>query len=567
MIFRYLLVPSLVVTALGLIVLVLPAGFVPDAMLRIARVLALSAALVACILLVPVWRLARHQVHALALTAMHVAQGRKVSTMSVASSLFQLRPLRRLQIAMNAVVRRTQDTQLRVNRLAFFDPLTGLANRECFRRRAQAFLDGAKPGNEAALLLVDLDGFKTINASMGHDAGDDILGQAGARLRELVGGDGVSPSQSILDNCRADPTVARIGGDVFGVFLPHIGTSAASSLAERARRRLGIPFPRGTATMQIGVSIGVASVPNDSLDFSGLLKAAEIAMHSAKRGGKNRVCVAGADDGGDGLGRTAALCIDAYSDASRLRFVPVFQASDMAFAGIEALICATPQTGDAGTPDDRCEMLDEIGLLCRAYQEAFECVVEAMTKVSRQAVSPGRVSLRVPVALLLDEAFTLRVLDLLPLPFDLSLIIYDNPKHRFAKTDAGWAIDRLADAGVDFVLENFGSEQGTLTSLLEFAPHFVRFDQRLTRAVAQSDALANLSGSLARMAHAADVGVIAQGVETRAEVACLNRLGFDYLQGPYFGAPLTVDELDEFLRKTVYERRSEGLQKLQESGA
>lgn len=565
MIFRYLLVPSLVVLAIGLTVLVMPAGFVPEAILRIARLVALSAALAACVLFCLVWRLARHQIHALALTAMHIAQGRKVSTVSVQFSPFQLRPLRRLQVAMNAVVRRAQDTQLRLNRLAFFDTLTGLANRECFRRRAQAFLESAKPGNEAALLLIDLDGFKTINAAMGHDTGDDILGQVGARLRELVGGDGVSPSQSILDNCRVDPTVARMGGDVFSVFLPHTGTSPAFSLAERARRRLGIPFPLGTATLRIGVSIGVATVPNDSLDFTGLLKAAEIAMHSAKRGGKNRVCVAGAGDGGYGMDRTAALCIDACSDASRLRFAPIFRASDMAFAGFEALTCVTSQMGGGGGSVERCEVLHETGLLNDAYQRVFECVVEAMTKISRQGVGPGRISLRVPVFLLLDETFTLSVLDLLPLPFDLSFFIFDTPKYRVAKIDAGWAIDRLVDAGVDLVLENFGSEQGTMTSLLEFAPHFVRFDPRLTRAVTQSEALANLSGSLAQMAHAADVGVIAQCVETQAEIACLAGLGFDYLQGPYFGDPLTVDELVEFLCKNPYGHSSEALQKLQET--
>ena len=337
---------------------------------------------------------------------------------------------------------RAQETQLRLNRLAFFDPLTGLANRECFRRRVEAFLQNSKPGNEAALLLIDLDGFKSVNAAMGHDVGDDILGQVGARLRELFVDDTLSPERTILTNYRSDPTVVRLGGDVFCVFLPHCGTSAAVSLAERVRRRLSIPFPRESGALRLGASIGVATVPNDALEYFGLILAAENAMFRAKRSGKNRVCLSGASPLDFSCQASVVSHPHDFATDHTVQFEPFFRAVDMSFAGVNAVITCLSDAGADRPTEGWFETLADVGLLRQVHYEAFDQAIEAMTELTHGGLSPLHLSVRVPVDLMLDDVFMVCVLDLLPLPFELSFAVFTPLGHPVSLADTAWAIAR-----------------------------------------------------------------------------------------------------------------------------
>ncbi|MEM7751889.1 MAG: diguanylate cyclase [Pseudomonadota bacterium] len=488
------------------------------------------------------------QLREVTLAAFRVARGRKVTALAKVHPFLQLQVIRRLNVAVNAVVGRAQETQLRLNRLAFFDPLTGLANRECFRRRVQAFLQNSKPGNEAALLLIDLDGFKSVNAAMGHDVGDDILGQVGARLRELFVDDTLSPERTILTNYRSDPTVVRLGGDVFCVFLPHCGTSAAVSLAERVRRRLSIPFPRESGALRLGASIGVATVPNDALEYFGLILAAENAMFRAKRSGKNRVCLSGASPLDFSCQASVVSHPHDFATDHTVQFEPFFRAVDMSFAGVNAVITCLSDAGADRPTEGWFETLADVGLLRQVHYEAFDQAIEAMTELTHGGLSPLHLSVRVPVDLLLDDVFMVCVLDLLPLPFELSFAVFTPLGHPVSLADTAWAIDRLSDAGVAFVLDDFGSERGALTAMVELAPHLIRFDNRLTASVAESEALAKMTGTLLQMAHAADIGTVAQGIETQVELARLKRLRVDYVQGPALSDVLTAGDLTAYLR-------------------
>jgi diguanylate cyclase (GGDEF)-like protein/hemerythrin-like metal-binding protein len=163
--------------------------------------------------------------------------------------------------------------------LAFVDPLTGLPNRALFLDRVRdAIVSGARDGRTFALFLGDLDGFKQVNDTLGHDAGDAVLRLAASRLRSAT---------------RAADTVARLGGDELAAVLPSAGNAeAAGIVAGRILRAIGEPMTIGGHTVTVGMSLGVALFPRDAADMDTLIAAADRAMYVSKRAGKNRVTFA-----------------------------------------------------------------------------------------------------------------------------------------------------------------------------------------------------------------------------------------------------------------------------------
>lgn len=159
---------------------------------------------------------------------------------------------------------------------AQLDPLTGLPNRGSFNAALHAEFDKAKADNTSlGLMFIDLDKFKQVNDTYGHDAGDEVLVGAASRMRELL------PKGAIL---------ARLGGDEFTVLLPGVGDYAeAGDLADRIRKSLAEPFELSCIVAQIGSSIGISIYPDDCSSAPALLKNADVAMYAAKDGGRNRV--------------------------------------------------------------------------------------------------------------------------------------------------------------------------------------------------------------------------------------------------------------------------------------
>jgi diguanylate cyclase (GGDEF)-like protein len=184
--------------------------------------------------------------------------------------------------ALAAAGARREIDQRRLRELALHDALTGLPNRTLFRDRLEQSLGEAQRyGRRCALLFLDLDGFKRVNDTLGHDAGDLLLKLTAERLRRAV---------------RASDTVARIGGDEFTVLLPEIASREGAALvAEKLVAALALPFSLGGRSAGVSASVGVCLYPEDAADADGCLSAADGAMYCAKQAGKNRVRCAGAE--------------------------------------------------------------------------------------------------------------------------------------------------------------------------------------------------------------------------------------------------------------------------------
>ncbi|MEM7717907.1 MAG: EAL domain-containing protein [Pseudomonadota bacterium] len=487
----------------------------------------------------------------LTVTTHKVAAGTYVLPPEIRFRVFQSTELRELYSSVHEMVLRLRKNQSRINKLAFFDNITGLTNRECFRRRIQAFLEDAKPANQAALLFLDLDGFKAVNDTMGHDVGDDVLGQVGARLNDLFPDDVLTPHHSILRNCKSGVSIARLGGDEFAVFLPHADAARGLEMAEAIRERIEVPFPHEDRVLTLGASIGIACFPNDAMTYSDLLKAADIAMYDAKRSGKNRARVYSSSppihrDRDHGMAEDLFSC--GIADQIAMHYQPVYRAADMQIESIEGLIRWQHPKYGLLTPRFFFNLVAELGLQSQIDQMAFDQAISEMDHLRRQGISQERLSLNVPVTRLLDQKFVTSVLAILPLPYKLSFELTE-PAHTdvsFAQSCA--AIDQLRDAGIDFELDDFGSSSASLNALLDLAPHRIKLDSALIAGVDYSDGVADMIRHVVDMAHALEIDVVAKSVETLQQVDILRELGVDFIQGFALNSPLEVQDLVDHLR-------------------
>ncbi len=490
--------------------------------------------------------LAVRQVDALTAIANRIADGDFSAPARPKFQSLLPREISQLRAVFRRMVMQLRINRARIYRLAFEDRTTALANRECFRRRVEAFLGKIRITDKAALLFIDLDGFKAVNDTMGHDAGDDILGQVGARLKAVVGIGELSANDPILKDFRTTPTLARLGGDEFAVFLPQYGAEAAADLAEKIRTRIELPYPYEDHLLTLGASVGVACVPDDAYLYPELLKAADIAMYEAKRAGKNQVRIYGSSPPVR-RERRHEMAEDLFSaeisDQIEAHFQPYYRADDLAVTGVEGLIRWMHPKYGLLTPTSFFEMVAELGLQKQIDVLAFDRSISAMIALSKEGVDVGELSLNVPVERLLDDRFVSRVLSVLPLPFRLVFELRETSFPEAKMEHARWAIDRLRDAGVRFDLDDFGSAQGSLTAMLSLAPQRVKIDGSLTSQVTKSLGGALLIGSLVRMAHELEIEVVAKGVEKMEEILTLRELGVDHIQGFALNRPLTPDEL------------------------
>lgn len=178
-----------------------------------------------------------------------------------------------LVVAFRQSMRRASEDRARIEQLAHFDRLTGLPNRSLLDDRlAQATQLAARQGEPLAVLLFDLDGFKAVNDTLGHAAGDDLLAQVGRRARECM---------------RASDTVGRLGGDEFLAILPATGAEGAAAVAAKLLEAIARPYALARTTAVVGVSIGGAFLPGDGLSPDELTRAADVALYRAKREGRN----------------------------------------------------------------------------------------------------------------------------------------------------------------------------------------------------------------------------------------------------------------------------------------
>ncbi len=420
--------------------------------------------------------------------------------------------------------RRELERELR--QLAYTDRLTGLPNRALFHDRLeQALVMAERRGAPAAVLFLDLDRFKIINDSLGHEIGDAVLVSVAQRLRRCL---------------RAEDTLARLGGDEFAILLPEIANQSDSRLVtDKCLSALSDPELIGGHELTVNASIGVAIFPRDGTDVQHLLRSADAAMYRAKARGGRR-----AESFTHLLEKEAMrrqqieveLRRALRSDQLRVLFQPYRELASGRTVGYEALVRWEHPDRGMLLPDSFLPLAEETGLI----EAVDRWVLSEACRVASQWPAPLVVSVNVSAGRLRrgdlhgNVAAVLAVTGLDPSRLVLELserILFDElPEARGSLAD-------LPSAGIQLALDDFGVGYTSLEQLRRLPIGHVKIDRSLVSLVDQSADDAAIVAAVIQFARALGLSVTAEGVERSSQLDRLTELGCEYGQGLLFGAP------------------------------
>jgi diguanylate cyclase (GGDEF)-like protein/PAS domain S-box-containing protein len=437
----------------------------------------------------------------------------------------------------------TKLTEAKLQHDAMHDVLTGLPNRALFLDRLQLTLTRRlrHPDNGCGVLYLDLDNFKAVNDSLGHAAGDVLLMAIAGRLRSSL---------------RPQDSAARLGGDEFAVLVENIVTAYdLEVVAERILREMERPFDIFGHTVQAGASIGAAMAGPEHTSPDLLLRDADFAMYRAKQAGRGcyeifdkhlEVCVTSQQEREREL-RTAI-------DKRQFTFLyqPIYRLTNGRLEGFESLLCLRRADGSIEDFDGLLVLAEDAGLSVALGQEMLDAACAQVRAWSEHL--PQR-------DLFLSVNFTRRRLfyadliaqlmkSLTACGADPSRLVFEVPESALNETpDAAVAVlQRLADCQVRVAIDDFGSSLAPLNHLLQLPVAMVKLAPKLTAAAVSAGRQQAMLESLVRLANTLNLPVVAQGIETREQVAALVRMGCTLGQGPLMSPPLDSEHALELAR-------------------
>jgi diguanylate cyclase (GGDEF)-like protein len=436
----------------------------------------------------------------------------------------------------HAIERKRLESQL--TRAAQYDALSGLANRVLFHDRlAHALARSRREGREFAVLFVDLDRFKGVNDALGHDAGDALLRELGARLRTVV---------------RESDTVARLGGDEFALLLET--TSAPAETAKAAARIIeciGHPFTYRDTEVVVTASVGIATYPRDGENTEHLLAAADAAMYTAKGQGRNTY-----RHYRPPLHRTAenerlveALRRALDRDEFELYFQPQIDLRTQGMMGVEALLRWRRSDGTLIVPSGFMPTLEQSGMIVEVGNFTLEAACAQLSAWSKQGRNL-RMAINVSACELRSHDFVQRV------QRTMQAWHLQGPELELELTETQLSADndattrtvrRLRDLGVRFAIDDFGTGVISLDYLRRVTLDTVKIDNSFVRDISSERKSLAITSSVIRLGERLGIDVIAEGVETYAQLDVLAREGCGYAQGYVCAAPLPAARVwDEF---------------------
>jgi diguanylate cyclase (GGDEF)-like protein len=429
--------------------------------------------------------------------------------------------------------KRAQD---RIERLARYDELTGLANRSEFMEQIEPVLEAARVGDLAiAIHMIDLDRFKTINDTLGHPIGDKLLQEVARRLTRVIG--------------QAD-MITRFGGDEFVVLQTGAANrDAAGGLAERLANALSDPFEIEGHRIDVGASVGIAMAPADGADASELLKKADMALYAAKNAGgghhhffASEMEQAAQERRGLELDLRAALAAGDFD----LYFQPLVDLQTGRVTCCEALVRWThPERGPV-SPAAFIPAAEESGLIIPLGEWVLQrACAEAATWPSdvRVAVNLSPVQFR-------DRSLALQVVLALARSglSNQQLELEITERVLLSEGDETLAtMQQLQELGVAMSLDDFGTGYSSINYLRNFPFHKIKIDQSFTRDLDQRDAKAIVS-TIAGLGAALNKTVVAEGIETKEQKQLITALGCHEGQGYLFARPMNGEAIRQFLR-------------------
>lgn len=446
----------------------------------------------------------------------------------------------------------------RIQKLAYYDSLTELPNRELFRQQIARALDrGRRNGTQLALLFLDVDRFKQVNDSLGHSIGDELLMQIADRLRSAVRGSdsiaraGRTPSPA--DGSAAGP-ISRLGGDEFTILLQDLDHAQdAARVARRVLHALTRPFAIAEREIFVGGSIGIAVWPDDGKNSEALLRSADVAMYHAKsRGGNGYEFFNAAmkDATTRRLDLETRMRRALERKEFRLAYQPIREVATGRISAVEALLRWTDGEGNAIGPDEFIPIAEETGLIVEIGAWVLRTACRQAARWRTAGLPPVRMSVNLSVEQLRDLGVANSVDQILfetgCSPADLELEITESSILDESPNIVA-AVAELTEAGIGFALDDFGTGYSSLSALQRFPIERLKIDRSFVAGVGRNESDESLTSAILALAKRLDLRVVAEGVETEEQAAFLAGLGCDELQGYLFGRPIPAEEIEAML--------------------
>ena len=427
---------------------------------------------------------------------------------------------------------------------AVTDPLTGLLNRRGFHQAVESsLLRCERTGQSLVLLYLDLDGFKRVNDSLGHDAGDRVLRWVSEQLQSCL---------------RSYDIVGRMGGDEFTALLELEFPEQAAKISEELIERVSVCHKVDGLDVMLGVSIGIATFPECGADLNGLLRAADIAMYEAKRAGRQQYRYY--DQEMNGRARSRLMLEDSVRTAIdnkdfTLVYQPQVSLADARLRGVEALLrWQHPSVGDV-PPGLFLPLLEEARLISQlsawiyqqvaaqrqAWQSIFDDeLVLSVSLSSSQFNMPNLVNQMQQVI----ERYGLQARQLEVAVGEDCLM--NNPE------EAAKQLTLLRRIGVRIALDDFGCGPCSLAHLRDLSFDTLKLDPQLVARLPGSVRDAAMARSIIDLCGHFDVLVVAEGVETPEQVQWLKDNGCAFIQGPWTAQPLTAEDMAHWSRARIH---------------
>ncbi len=429
----------------------------------------------------------------------------------------------------------------RVHHLAYHDVLTNLPNRAMFMERINhATTQRINTGRRIAVLFMDLDRFKIINDTLGHAIGDNLLKAIPERLLTCV---------------REGDTVARFGGDEFAILLENISSfDIVSQIATKLIESLERPYRVGDQELYITTSIGISLYPDDSRDASTLIKNADTAMYRAKDLGRNNYQFYSADMSARAFERLS-LETSLRRALERSEFLLYFQPQVDLLSGeiIGAETLIRWQHPDLGivSPIKFVPLLEDTGLIVPVGEWVLRSACTHARQWQSTRAQPFKISVNFSLRQFHDPLLAAQLSNILhetglP-PHSLEVEITESVVMQNEQTTSD-NLNALKDAGIRFSIDDFGTGYSSLSYLKRFPVDALKIDRTFISDVTTDPEDAAIVTAIIAMAHSLNLGVVAEGVETKEQLAFLREKACNTIQGFLFSAPVPADEFTRLLQ-------------------
>ncbi|MFC4698864.1 EAL domain-containing protein [Glaciecola siphonariae] len=438
--------------------------------------------------------------------------------------------------------KKMHDSYVNVKHMAERDPLTGLSNRYHFEETLKVMIaNNKRTEHSIALLALDLDNFKHVNDTLGHDAGDSLLVQMVNRINDCL---------------RQNEGFARLGGDEFAIILGGISQIGdVSTIADRILDTFKTPFTINGKEITCGMSIGVAIFPADAVKAADLVKSADIAMYRAKQSGKNRVCFYESQYQED-FNRRYAIQVDINSVLRKktfsLHYQPLFDLQSNKIKSFEALI-RWPLSGPSFyNPDEFIPISEETHQIVEIGQRVLK---EALQQLHVWQSSYGHdlgISINVSPVQLRDDGFIEYVkhqlaeqkIDARTVTLEITETAFFKEKDKIAAS-----LNALSALGLNIALDDFGMGYSSISHLMSYPIDVVKIDKSLQANEGDHHSNDAMFEALALMLKKLEFRIVAEGVETEKQLLLCRKHHIDKAQGYLLGKPVSAQEADDLLKQ------------------